>query len=305
MSNLVIVAIPTEDDLVWKISSEKVPHITLLFLGEVAKVQNIDQILNFLDHAAKTTLQSFYLDVDHRGVLGADEADVLFFRDNWELPRLKEFRASLLKNDAIFKAHISEDQFPEWVPHLTLGYPATPAKKLDNDRQFYGVHFDRVALWVDDYAGPEFRLNSYDSMPEVSMSTAVDDILSHHGVKGMRWGKRLSTAISNQKARVEAQNVVRIAPKDVKITTTLKKGKTKVQTKGGENQPVHKDALDTKIAIQKGKKSGIDSLSNKELKALSTRLNLEKQVKDLGDDPFTNNGKKIIAALLEANTSRR
>ena len=32
-SNLVIVAIPDENDRVWKISSEKVPHLTVLVPG--------------------------------------------------------------------------------------------------------------------------------------------------------------------------------------------------------------------------------------------------------------------------------
>lgn len=34
MANWAIVAIPEERDPVWKYSSEKVPHMTLLFLGE-------------------------------------------------------------------------------------------------------------------------------------------------------------------------------------------------------------------------------------------------------------------------------
>src|SRR5436190_14755782 len=80
VSNLVIVAIPAEDDYVWKISSEKVPHMTILFLGDDAtKVKNFAQIANFVEHATEQTLYRQGLEVDHRGTLGADQADVLFF----------------------------------------------------------------------------------------------------------------------------------------------------------------------------------------------------------------------------------
>lgn len=281
MSNLVIVAIPEENDLVWKISSEKVPHLTLLFLGEVGKVQNIDKILDFLEHAAKTTLAPFYLDVDYRGVLGNDEADVLFFKDGWELPRIKDFRAALLKNDAVFKAHVSEDQFPMWTPHLTLGYPDTPAKKLDSDRQIYSVCFDRIALWINDFDGPEFRLVSPNYYPEVSMSTPVDNILAHHGVKGMKWGRRKSDN----------------SPVSVSVQAT-RKGKLK--TSGGENQPAHEDAISAKVSIRKAKKSGVNSLSNEELQKLTTRLNLEQQVSKLAGDQMTSNGKKFASVLMDA-----
>src|SRR5436190_21804559 len=68
-SNLVIAAIPDENDRVWKVSSEKVPHLTLLFLGDVEAVKNLDQIILFVEHAANTTLRRFYLPVDRRGEL--------------------------------------------------------------------------------------------------------------------------------------------------------------------------------------------------------------------------------------------
>ena len=45
MSNLVIVAIPDENDRVWKVSSEKIPHMTLLFLGDEDEVSDLDQIV--------------------------------------------------------------------------------------------------------------------------------------------------------------------------------------------------------------------------------------------------------------------
>jgi len=283
MSNVVIVALPEKDDPIWEISSETVPHLTLLFLGESNSITNVFEILRFLDHAATTVLHRFSLEVDRRGTLGDDQADVLFF-EGWDLPELKRFRGQLLQNDNIKKAYLASDQHPEWLPHLTLGYPTAPAKKLKDGRdRVYSVRFDRVALWVDDYAGPEFPLKRYE-YAEVSMSTetgkdAVDEILSHVGVKGMKWGVR------------KADNI----PTDVTVTRTPKGG---VKTTGGKNQPTHPDAVTARVAIQKAKKSGVQSLSNRELQALSSRMNLEKKVKEAAGDKLTSDGKAFVDLLM-------
>ena len=290
MSNLVIVAIPEENDITWQISTEKVPHLTLLFLGEVGQVQNVDQILNFLQHAAETTLCPFYLEVETRGVLGANDADVIFFRDGWDSKKIKDFRASLLKNDAVFKAHVTEDKFPEWVPHLTLGYPKAPAKVLKDPYQnrIYSVRFDRIALWIDGFEGPEFKLKEkvyYDEDMAVAMSIPkvdLEEVLAHHGVKGMRWGKRKDRS-----------------PTSVTVSTTPK---GKVKTTGGKNQPAHEDAVTAKVAIQKAKASGIQSLSNKELQALTTRLDLETKVSKLAGDQTTKTGQRVMMALLDESS---
>ena len=205
-SNLVIVAIPDENDRVWKISSEKVPHLTLLFLGEVDNVVNLDQIIQFVEHAASTTLRRFYLPVDRRGELGADQADVLFFKKGrYDYKAIREFRSLLLKDSNIKTAYDSATQFeaPEtvgapgqsWIPHLTLGYPATPAKTIDDDQdyRFYDVCFNKIAVWTGDFDGPEFWLKDYEdefaALDSVPMDVAMSD-LHHHGVKGMKWGVR-------------------------------------------------------------------------------------------------------------------
>jgi 2'-5' RNA ligase len=93
--SLVIVAIPRKDDPIWKISSEKVPHMTILFLGDGDNPKR-GQIAQFLEHAAKTSMTRFSLDVDRRGEIGEDQADVLFFKDRWDIPRVRDFRAQLL-----------------------------------------------------------------------------------------------------------------------------------------------------------------------------------------------------------------
>lgn len=282
MSNVVIVAIPAEDDLVWQISSEKVPHLTLLFLGEDGSVQNVGKIAEFLEHAANTSLTRFYLDVDRRGTLGDDEADVVFF-EGWDLPELKQFRGHLLQEPNISKAFLAAEQFPVWDPHLTLGYPKTPAKPpQDRYDRIHSVEFDRVALWIGNYEGPEFQLKRRNYM-EVSMSDTVDDLL-HYGVKGMKWGKRKDRS-----------------PTEVTVTTT-KKGR--VKTAGGANQPAHAEAVVARVAAQKAKKSGLDALSNQELQTLARRLELEQKVSKIGEDRISGQGRAFVKALMEINSKK-
>lgn len=194
-TTLVIVAIPKQDDHVWDISSEKVPHMTLLFLGDVDWSEaEIARTASFVEHAS-SMFTRFGLTVDKRGTLGEDEADVLFFEKNWSFKRVDAFRQSLLADNNIKAAWQQAPQFDEWTPHLTLGFPETPAHEETRDWSINWVEFDRIALWTSDSDGPTFELPTEQDM-EVAMSAqargaeAVEKILSHHGVKGMKWGVR-------------------------------------------------------------------------------------------------------------------
>lgn len=185
---LAIVAIPSDDDYVWKLSSQEVPHMTLLFLGEN---QATSGMVSFLEHVVKTSMHRFGMDVDYRGTLGDQEADVLFFGE-YNNKMLRTWRSYLLTNEDIAKAYNSTPQFEEWKPHLTLGYPDDPAKP--DKRDYSGIHwvnFDKVALWSGTFEGPEFQLKEqFPWREDISMTDEVKDILAHFGVKGMRWGVR-------------------------------------------------------------------------------------------------------------------
>ena len=192
-SNLVIVAIPSQDDDVWKVSSEKAPHLTVLFLGDAFSNPNVNKIVDYVKQQA-SRLEPFSLRVDHRATFGADEADVLIFSK--EIPwQLVDFRETLKYNQEIMTAYNSVQQFPDWNPHLTLGYPETPAHPDDWDPMVTQyVTFDKVAVWYGDSEGSEFALTPNpkpDMPPEVAAwADQVGDILAHHGVKGMKWGVR-------------------------------------------------------------------------------------------------------------------
>lgn len=284
MPNLVIVAIPREDDPVWKYSSEKKPHCTLLFLGENQSKAN--DITAFLQHAVSVWDRGpFGLAVDRRDKLGQDEADVLYFKKDWSLKDLASFRATLLKDNSIRDAYDSVEQFPEWNPHLTMGYPTSPAKKDDRDYPgFHWVEFDRIALWTGDYEGPEFRLEYNDSEMEVMMNAQQkkgEEFLKHFGVKGMRWGVRRSRDHGPTQAR-GAEAVTTTIKKDARLSRNAPhKKQTRIIAKGGRRQDADHDAIRVEMHKRKLKKSGVDAMSTKELRELTDRLRLEDQAMQL------------------------
>jgi 2'-5' RNA ligase len=247
VGSIVVVAIPSRDEQVWRISSEKTPHLTLLYLDDQINVR--DRVLEFTEHVVNTTLPKFGMDVDRRGVLGPKEADVLFFGE-YGRQRLLEFRAYLLTNPEICKAYDAAEQFPEWTPHLTLGYPDNPAKEEDQSYPtgMNWVNFDKVAIWTDDSEGVEFPLRNDNSL---TMSEKGPVFLSHYGVKGMRWGvirDRIQTAKNSKAAKYASASADH-------------KRAAKVRTKA--------------------KVIGVQSLTNDDLQKVISRMNLELQYKNL------------------------
>ena len=92
----------------------------------------------------------------------------------------------------------------------------------------------------------------------------MGNVLAHHGVKGMRWGKR--------KAR--------------------------------PSHPVSEDHANAAAASTKAKEGGVKALSNKELQDIITRKNLEKQHRELvgGGNKFDKGHKHIKKVLSVAKT---
>lgn len=278
---IAIVAIPANDDYVWKISSEKVPHMTLMMLGD--KLENVGEVEAFLAHVVNTSLRRFGMDVDHRGVLGDKNADVLFF-GKYSRDKIDQFQGYLLNNPAIYNAYNSVEQFPQWTPHLTLGYPETPAHP--DNRDYPGitwVNFDRIALWTGDYEGMEFPLKADDSFAMAADRGA--EFLAHYGVKGMHWGQRKAeTGGSGGTSSINP--VKRVAEK-----------KKLVQLSASQD---HKDA---QFVRTKAKVSGVSSLTNQDLQKVISRMNLEVQYKSLKkvehEQSLVGAGKKFVGDILK------
>lgn len=253
VNSYAIVAIPKKDDYVWNISSEKIPHLTMLYLGN--QLNNVDSVKEFVQHVVDASLCEFYLDVDRRGVLGDNLADVLFLH-GYDLKILKNIRSFLLQDPNIAKSYWSVKQYPEWTPHLTLGYPDAPAKP--DMREYPGTHvikFDRLALWTGNYEGVEFPLKSNsDGASLEMMSSRGETFLEHYGVKGMKWGVIRSRTGSVGKA---AGSLVKEAYKPSKDYREVKKFQTKA------------------------KLGGVRTLDNREMQKVIQRMVLEKQYREL------------------------
>lgn len=143
---------------------------------------------------------------------------------------------------------------------------------------------------------------------EDTLTQAEDFVnaLVHYGTKGMKWGKRMSDANGRRKSAMAKAEADRIAPRTV-VTKAVpnSKGKTVVKAKGGEFQPAHVDAIAAKTSKQKLKKSGSDSLSDAQLKALANRMNLEQQVDRLSKtDTQRSAGEKFMAKFKKDNETQ-
>lgn len=265
---LVVVAIPKDDDYVRKISSESVPHMTLLYLGSPDWTsEQFVNVVGFVQHAA-SVLGEFGMSVDRRGKLGPNDADVLFFEKSYNYKMMEQFRTDLLTNQDISKAYLTAPQYPSWTPHLTLGFPETPANPDPRDYGFTWVGFDKIALWTGDSDGPTFQLKSQFglevAMSQAEMGAAAVEELLHYGVKGMKWGQHKKSSV----------------PAGETLVTQRKPGQ-RVKAVGGKSVPAHEDAINKAKNRQIAKKSTTDALSTKELQALVNRLNLEKQYHSL------------------------
>lgn len=273
MPGTAIVLIPDSRDEVWKVSSEKIPHMTLLYLGDQSNNENLEQMFEYIRHVASTTLMPLSVSVDHRGNLGGDNADVLFFNN---IPtRLINARQQMLKDDNISKAYSSADQYSGWTPHLTLGYPQTPARgKFTTPAQRWPsyVTFDKLAVWTGNFEGPTYTLTDNErdreEVGDMAQADEIEEFLAHHGIKGMKWGvRRDRSSLGSSKAEVQ---------------TKIRPGK-KVVSRGGKGLAPSEDAVRTSVLRSKAKASSSHALSNKELKELVERMNLEQNYSRLAD----------------------
>jgi 2'-5' RNA ligase len=138
-STSVIVALPKADDAVNAVSSEADgAHATLVFLGESDQFDPADIHATLAELAA--TFTPLTDPVNGTALLGEHKADVALL----DAKNLQPLRAALLTSDHVAERHAAVEQFPTWLPHVTLGYPETPRL---SDAVPTEITFDRLALW--------------------------------------------------------------------------------------------------------------------------------------------------------------
>lgn len=120
----------------------------------------------------------------------------------------------------------------------------------------------------------------------------VKNVLAHHGIKGMKWGVITRGRGSDSGSSAKE-------PKPVTVKTSSRLGKSYIRTDGGSHQPASDDAVKAQIARQKMKKSGMNSLSNKELQDMATRIQLEQQVSKL-----QTSNKNVAVKFVENNVKQ-
>lgn len=124
----------------------------------------------------------------------------------------------------------------------------------------------------------------------------VSDVLTHHGVKGMKWGVHKTGEGAH-----ETTTTSRLARKSSNVTVTQKPGQF-VKTVGGKRQTASNDAVRVAAARQFAKKSTTDVLSTKQLQDAVQRMNLEIQYsKLLKQQDRRGRGKRFIQDLFGGN----
>lgn len=108
---------------------------------------------------------------------------------------------------------------------------------------------------------------------------AVADIL-HYGVKGMKWGKRKKDTTPAGKVRVDVTSKGKLSPS------------------GGRGFKPKEEAIQ-KVAVQQvARKSGVHTLSNKQLQDAVTRMNLEQQFVRLSPQTKKQKTAKFVSEML-------
>lgn len=122
-----------------------------------------------------------------------------------------------------------------------------------------------------------------------TMDETIDNILEHYGTRGMKWGVRAKVAVNTRPGK----------PQPIMIGE--RPGKPLV-TAGGRGHPATDEAKRAVGLRQKARKSGVQSLTNKELQELTNRINLEQNYSKLisaDNQAKLGKGKKFTISLLE------
>lgn len=142
----IVALIPAESDPIHAASSEQPSaHMTTVWMGEASELADPEVIVDEVRLLA-AELEPFTMQALERGTLGDDGADVIFLQGNDAASAIRD--ALLESGTAIQMAHDNVEQYPDWTPHVTLGYAERPALSDYEITDGTEVSFDRIAVWM-------------------------------------------------------------------------------------------------------------------------------------------------------------
>lgn len=159
-----VVLIPAADDPVAAASSQPA-HITMAWLGEASGLSDPDALRAAVREYGARADGPISAAVKSRGTLGDEDADVVFV----EGEGLAAYREGLVAEAPVAEQMATVEQYPEWTPHVTLGYPDEPAKA---DYAGETITFDRIGFWQGDNH-EDFPLGKEAEMPEEDKPVAA------------------------------------------------------------------------------------------------------------------------------------
>lgn len=168
-----IVLIPADSDPVSAASSQPA-HITMAWFGDHSEMAGDKDAIR--DAAAAYAAEAdgpITAAVKNRGTLGDEDADVVFLEGDG----LVAYREGLVALGPVKYAMDDVEQYPQWTPHVTLGYPDEPAK-ADYDEDT--VTFDRLGLWLgedhQDFAlgGEDDDMADDEDIPDEEMAEGLE-----------------------------------------------------------------------------------------------------------------------------------
>jgi len=163
------------------------------------------------------------------------------------------------------------------------GYWYIGIKQVDGEVKHAVISDPDLAIRVRPIFDEEGYIVDFEFLgDEMAHSSIVDDILEHHGVKGMKWGVRRKATVG---------------PTEVIVRDSRVPGSRRLKTTGGKGHPATQEAISTRTIGQIGRKSGTKALTNRQLEEYNKRLQLEQNFKRLSTQDLSP-GKRMALKIL-------
>lgn len=180
------VAIPAAGDPINDISEEDVAHCTLTYFGEANGLpQELQDSLREAASSAVSEIEPFIVKISGVALLGEDKASVVLL-ESMELAGLHHW---LCTHPAVVMAQKNGQQFPTWVPHLTISYNSGILEDPPES-----ISFDRLGLWLGD-TKESYDLHGQPSTPVTASALSIPTISCREDLLlGVRYGDQVPAA---------------------------------------------------------------------------------------------------------------